>query len=357
MPDDTPDLPPPLPRRRRFWLFAPFVLLILAMAGWIGAWFFLRGETTRALDNRLAAEAALGRQWTCPNRTVGGFPFRIEVRCDSLDLQRPDSRLTLGPVTVLAQVYRPRHIIAHVVGPLRASDGRTEVEADWRSLQTSFRTAQEGLQRASLVVEGPTIRVTGAPPGDLALSAQRLETHLRPNPARGQEGAYDWTLRLAQLALPALDTLIGGLEPSDIDLQLTATEARDIRARPWREELERWRQAGGRLEFSHAGLAKGGRRIEGKGQFGLDDAHRPQGRAELAAAGIEGLLGTFIGPRAGATAALLGALTGQPVNPDPAPGGGKGRSGLRPLPPLRIEGGRVHVGPLAIPGVRLAPLY
>jgi hypothetical protein len=346
-----------LPRRRgRFWLFAPFVLLGLAAAGWSAAWVVIRERTTGAIDGWLASEAALGRQWACPNRTVGGFPFRIEVRCDSLSLQRPDSRLTLGPVTALAQVYRPRHIIAHLGGPFRASDGRTDVEGSWSLLQASVRL-DEGLQRASVAIEGPAFRVTGAPPGDLALSAQRLETHLRPNPRRGDEGAYDWTLNVARLALPGLDTLIGGTEPADVDLQLTATQARDIRARPWADELERWREAGGRLEVSHAALAKGGRRIEGTGQFGLDDAHRPQGRAELAAAGIEGLLGSFIGPRAGATAALLGALTGRSINPAPPAGGGPGKSGLTPLPPLRIEDGRVHVGPLPIPGVRLGPLY
>ena len=220
--------------------------------------------------------------------------------------------------------------------------------------------AEGGFQRLSLVVDEPALRVTGAPPGDLALSAGRLETHLRPHPTRAaSEGAYDWTLGLARLNLPVLDTLIGGAEPTDLDLQVTATGAGDVKARPWPAELERWRAAGGRLEVTTLALAKGRRRIEGAGQFGLDDAHRPQGRAELAASGLEGLIGTLLGARGGATAALLGALIGQPIAPDPAPQANAlgSKSGLKPLPPVRLDEGRVFIGTLPLPGVRLAPLY
>ena len=356
-----PDHSPALPRRRsRFGLFAPFVLLALVFAGWATAWLSIRDQTSRALDDWIAAEAALGRLWICPNRMVGGFPFRIEVTCDSLALQRPDLRVSLGRVAVITRIYAPRHLIAHVAGPLRAGDGPIAVEGTWRALEASLRTAKEGLQRASLVVDGPQVRLAGAAAGDLTLSGQRLETHLRPNPTRGAgEGAFDWSFQAAQMALPLLDDLIGGIEPADLDLQVTVTQAGDVAARPLAEELERWRQAGGRLEVTAVTLAKGGRRLEGKGQLWLDDAHRPQGRADLAAAGIEGLLGTFLSARTGATAALLGALTGRRAAPDPPPTADAqgGKPGLKPLPPLRIEGGRLLVGPIAVPGIRIAPLY
>jgi hypothetical protein len=354
MTDDTPALPR---RHNRFWLFAPFVLLALAIGGWSTAWVVIRNRTTQALDEWLAVEAVHGRIWSCLNRSVAGYPVRIEVTCDSLSLERPGSRLSVGPVWAVAQVYQPRHVIANVTGPLRAGDGQTAVEGTWRLLQASIRTARDGLQRASLVVDAPALRITGPAPGEFAVAAGHLETHLRPSPAQGAEGAYDWTLGLTRLALPALDSLIGGTEPADVSLEVTATEARDVTARPWAEELERWRAAGGRLDVTDFALAKGARRIEGKGAFGLDEAHRPQGRAELAAVGLEGLLGTFVGARSGATAALIGALTGRPAAPEPAPAPQGGASGLKPLPPLRLEGGRVHVGPLALPGIRLAPLY
>ena len=88
MTDGTPALPP---RHSRVWLFAPFVLLALAVAGWSTAWFLIRNGTTRAVDDWLAAEAAQGRQWQCIDRTIGGYPFRITVSCDALSLQRNGS--------------------------------------------------------------------------------------------------------------------------------------------------------------------------------------------------------------------------------------------------------------------------
>jgi hypothetical protein len=356
MPADSPDPPP---RRSRIWLFVPFILLTLVVAGWTAAWFVLSERISRALEAWLADEAALGRQWACPGRTVGGFPFRIEVNCASLSLQRPESRLSLGPVRAVAQVYRPRHVIAHVGAPLRASDGQIGLEGTWRGLEASIRTTPEGLQRASLAVTAPEFRLTGPAAGDMTLSAQHLETHLRPNPARSAEGAYDWSLRATKLALPGLDALIGGTQPADLDLDLTATQARDAAARPPPQELERWRAAGGRLEIARFALVKGARRLEGRGEFGLDEAHRVQGRAELAAAGIEGILGTVLGSRTGLTGALLGMLRGKPADPEPvAPADARGTgSGLKPLPPLRIESGRIQLGPVPIPGIRLAPLY
>jgi hypothetical protein len=357
MPDPSPALPP---RQSRFWLFAPFVLLAVAMAGWTTAWLLIRDQTSRVLNAWLADESARGRQWACPGRSVGGFPFRIEVSCASISLQRPGSRLMLGPVTAVAQVYSPRHIIAHAAGPLRASDGQLGVQGTWRLLEASIRTTPEGLQRASFAADGPAFRLTGMTPGDLNLSAQRLEAHVRPHPTRSAEGAYDWSLRAAKLALPGLDVLVGGgTEPTDLDIDLTVTQGRDLAARPLAEELERWRLAGGRVEIARLALAKGPGRIEGKGQFSLDDAHRPQGRAELAAIGLEGFLGTALGGSAGATAALLGALGGRSASRGPAQAGdGKSTNPfLRPLPPLRIEGGRIHLGPLPVPGMRVAPLY
>jgi hypothetical protein len=75
----------------------------------------------------------------------------------------------------------------------------------------------------------------------------------------------------------------------------------------------------------------------------------------VATARIEGFLGQFVGGKAGGAAALLGALLGAPSAQAQQPDGRK--AGLTPLPPLRLEGGKLRLGPLVIPGVRLDPLY
>lgn len=347
---------PPARRRSRFWLFAPFVGLAFAALAWSAAWFMIRERAEGEIDGWIAAEAVAGRQWSCPGRSVGGFPFRVEVTCPSLDLKRGDWSASAGRLKTVAQIYQPNHVIAELAGPFRASDGRTTLEASWRDLRASFRGGPGRFERASLTANAPMVRIAGLPVGDLDLGGERLEAHVRPHPKRNAgEGAVEVSARATNAVLPLLDALIGGREPATIDLALTATQAGDAALRSVAGDLERWRQAGGKLEVTRLALVKGARRLESEGEGFLDDLHRPAGRFEVSAEGLEGIIGNLTGGRLGGTAgAVLGALFGERRGaPEPRPAEGK----LTRLPPLRIENGRIAFGPLTVPGVRLAPLY
>jgi hypothetical protein len=291
----------PLPAGRRpsrIGLYAPFIVLALLAVGWSVAWFVIRGRVVAGLDGWMAAEAEAGRRWTCPDRSVAGFPFRIEIRCPTLGLQRPDVAATLGPLLVVAQVYRPGHIIAETPGP--------------------------------------------------DLPARRIEAHLRPDP--GNPRTADVALQAAGATIPGLDAAIGGTEPADLDIVATVTQAYDLPARPLPGELERWRVAGGDVTFARIDLAKGPRRIRATGTLAIDEAHRPVARLDAAATGIEGLLGRVVGDKA--AGGLLGVLLGAAARP-----AASADAGLKPLPPLRIDSGRLLVGPIAVPGIRIPALY
>jgi hypothetical protein len=199
----------------------------------------------------------MGGSGTCPDRSVGGFPFRIEVSCP-LSVQQGEATASFGRLLTVAQVYRPSHVIAEVGGPLRASDGDVAVEADWRLLQASVQSAPDALQRASLVIEDPKVRILGLAPADLSGAAAHLEAHLRPDPARAAEGAYDAALSARGLAVPLLNVFLGGDEPADMTLDTTVTQARSLtgrgearssgggtRAAPSRWSGGRWRRARG----------------------------------------------------------------------------------------------------------------
>ena len=351
-------------RHSRFGLFAPFVLLGLVAVAWSVAWFVIRQRMAEGLDAWLVNEAAAGRQWTCADQVVGGYPFRIEVSCSTLSLRRGEATASLGRLLAVAQVYRPRHVIAEVGGPLRASDGAgAAVEADWRLLQASVQSAPEAFQRASVVVEEPKVRLTGLTPAELDSRAGRLEAHVRPDPARFRtEGAYDVALSAGAMTIPALNSFVGGDEPADLSLDTTVTQARGMTGRNVIDDVERWREAGGAIAVERWTLAKGTRRLEAKGLLRLDDLHRPAGQLDLAAAGLQDLIGGLLGGgRTGGIGAVLGALTGQtaPARPNAQqpPGAPAVQPQLSPLPPLRLDSGRIYFGPFAIPGVRLTPLY
>ena len=118
----------------------------------------------RASTRPCSAEARAGRQWTCQDRRIGGYPFRIEVTCAALTVRRGGVTASLGATRSVAQVYQPRHVITEIDGPLNLTDGRIAVQGTWRLLETSVRGSRAGIQRASLVVEEPSLRVTGAEP-------------------------------------------------------------------------------------------------------------------------------------------------------------------------------------------------
>jgi hypothetical protein len=338
-------------RSSRFWLYTPFVLLLLIAIAWSVAWFVIRNRATGALDGWLAAEARAGRQWTCQDRAIGGYPFRIELVCNTLGLRQGTVTASFGRVESVAQVYQPRLVITEIEGPLNLTDGTVTVQGSWDILQTSTHVTQNGLQRLSLVAEAPNVTVTGLPPGEIATSGRHLELHVRPNPSRSAEKAYDAALSVQQARIPFLDALVGGVEPTDVASDLTVTQAEGFRGRPIVDELERWRSGGGKLDVLMLSLAKGPRRVEAKGELRLDELHRPAGQLSLSAAGLDGLLDNLVGRRNGA---LLSALLGQGGAPAGQP---NAKPALSALPPIRLDNGRVAFGPFVIPNVTLPAIY
>jgi hypothetical protein len=359
----------PAQRHSRFWLFAPFVLLIVLALGWTIAWFVIRERTGAGIDAWMAQEAAHGRLWECPGRSIGGFPFRIEVSCPRIAMTRGEVTASAAGLTSVTQVYQPRHTIVEIAGPLRVSDGRTTLDASWKALQASVRSDGAGLQAAALVIGAPSLRIAGLTPTEVMASAQSFEAHLRPDPARpASEAVYDIASSTSQAAIPLLDGFIGGSEPTDGALELAVTQAREPGPRPPTEALERWRQAGGRLAIGRLSLSKGERRIEAKGELALDELRRPAGRLDVSAAGLADLLATVTGGRAGGLAGgllgglagnLLGGIAPKPRIEQPAAGEpqGRGKPALAPLPPVIIQNGKISLGPFVVPGVRLMPLY
>jgi hypothetical protein len=355
---------PPVRRRGRLGLFLPFILLALAALLWSAGWFYIRDRAGREIDAWLAREASAGRAWTCADRSITGYPFRLELRCGSVALARSDGGFTLGPLTVLVQIYQPRHALFEATGPFRVRQGDLTGEAGWSALRGSFHGAADGFVRASLVLDAPRMEVGGAVPEPVRVSAQHLELHARPTPGRfDSDGAVDISLRLAQALAPAADVLTGNSDPADLALDATLTRATVLRTGTVARELETWRRAEGNLEIAGLSLVKGASRVQAKGSLDIDEAHRPAGQIDLRAAGVETLIGGIVGQRYGADrGALVGNLIGGLLGGLAKPRGAEaasaaGEVALKPLPPLRLADGRLLFGPFQIPNVRLAPLY
>ena len=159
----------------------------------------------------------------------------------------------------------------------------------------------------------------------------------------------------------------GDTAPADIDLDTTLEQAAVLRTGTVARELETWRRAEGHLDVTRLSVAKGERRLQAKGIVGLDDAHRPEGRFDIRAAGLEALIGQVMGQRFGADkGALIGNIVGQFLGGLRKREGNAGEAqaaedagpnGLKPLPTLRLTDGRLMLGPFAVPNVVLPALY
>src|SRR5207244_13023154 len=107
---------------RRF--FMPALVLVAAVA-WTGFWFYAASEVGVRADAWRAQEAKSGRVYDCAKRSVAGFPFRLEVRCDdasvSLVSQTAGAQAPftarLGEIMVIAQIYQPKLLIAEFKAP------------------------------------------------------------------------------------------------------------------------------------------------------------------------------------------------------------------------------------------------
>lgn len=345
--------PTPARRKSRFWLYAPFVLLVLIAAGWSGFWFYVQGRVTQTLDSALAREVQAGRTWTCADRSIGGYPFRIEARCSSLTLTSSRWGDTVsvqtGPSVAVGQVYTPGLAILQVTGPLQASLPESrKLNLGWKQFEASIALTLSGFERLSAVMAEPNAVLSVPGSADETWRATQLEVHLRRNPTRpATDNVTDIAISAKGSVLPGLDALIGNAEPGDLDLQASVTQSVAFRRGFNPDALETWRVAGGQFELTKLATTKGTARIEASGRLLLDQTHRISGQVNAAVAGIERIGGVQVG-------GLMAGLGGLFGNRQAQAGG---TPGLTPIPPLVLREGRFYLGPLRLPLQPLLPLY
>ncbi|MFD1331866.1 DUF2125 domain-containing protein [Methylopila musalis] len=339
---------------RRWPIYLPTLALLLGAAVWSAFWWYAAGRAEQAADAFMAREAAKGRVYACGERTVGGYPFRIELRCErpSASVRDGENHLTLEAprLVAVAQVYDPRRMIVDLTGPVGFMDAQgRRGEAAFRTAQASGTATLDGkLERASAVVADPRLTLDGTEQA----AGSRLEAHLRRTPDAGP-GAYDVALALDSATSPWLGLLPVGDGPATFELQASLTQAGELRPAPLEERLRAFQAADGRVRIDVARLIRGDVEARIDGDLGLDAQGRLDGRLTLVARGLDeivrGLAGGAGGRRDDLLSSLLGAgaqMLGKPAKIDDKPATAYD---------LRLDRGRVELGPIRL--YRLPPLY
>lgn len=328
----------PMPEGRvsRWKLFVPVGALFALFGALAVFWFWSISAADRQIDAWIAREASLGRVWTCPDRSLGGFPFRIEVHCLKPRFTRTDSPLKgeLDAIRAVAQIYQPTLMIIEADGPLKLDDGRGVYALDWKILRASLR-GRPGERLDRLSVEGTDIALNWTDSLGTARTAAsaKMEFHIRRDLERpAADHAYEIATSLVGVAFPALDAITGGTGQAALNFVGGLTHADPFAGQGLPRELERWQQAGGKMLIRDFSISKDASRLSVQGDLALDDRARPQGTLDISMTGLDVAMKTLGFP----------PLRGE---------NGSNTATLK----LRLDRGQIFLGP--IPLGKTFPLY
>jgi hypothetical protein len=330
------------------------VVVGAGIAVWSAIWFAVARIAEDRIGVEIARLGARGLAIDCPGLGVSGYPFRLEVSCDRLEVRQGNAlSVRFGRSRAVTLLYNPTLAILDVDGPgeMTGPDGST-LTATWTSLQASIGTTNWRPDRISVAAD--KLDLTATPPGRPATRfvTDHGELHGRLSPAAPGD------LDLAALFRGA--TLTAGQQrilPERSDYAVEATLVRwPLRAGgPLPRLLRAWQADDGKLEVTSLRFGSGSIQLDGKGSFALEPDGRLTGTANLVGSGFEGLAaGAVLGRKPPAELAVLASgflLFGKPVK-DREPKGRSldftieqgrmklGKTGLGELPPLfRAEAG------------------
>lgn len=286
------------PRRRSRWpLFVMPGLLVVLSIGWSAFWFYASSQVGAQFERWRTREAQSGRVYDCGKLSVGGYPFRFEVRCESatVDLisqtaNRKFGKGQLSEILAVAQIYNPQLLIAEFSGPLTVTEQgeQRSLIVNWKDARSSVFGLPVAPQRIALVVDEPTLEQSmGAGSARTPIArARRSELHGRI--AEGSAAANPVIEAVWQLTQASADPLHPALaEAFDLKTQARLTGLKDFRPKPWPERFREIQAANGRIEILESRLQQGNMVATGTGSLGITPDGFLDGELQMVVAGLE----------------------------------------------------------------------
>ena len=287
-------------QRRSLWrLFIAPALVVVAALAWTAFWFFAASQVDVSADAWRAQEAKSGRVYDCARRSVAGFPFRLEVRCDgasvSLRLQTAGQSAAQGPVTaklgeilVVAQVYDPKLLIAEFRAPATLSErgGSPSMSVNWSKARSSVVGLPGIPQRASITFDDPEVnRVDGSMLRPLA-QAKHIELHGRlAESSAPDHPVIETALKIESGSVQEMHPLLA--QAFDADARTLLSGLNDVSPKPWPERFRELQAAGGHLEIVQSRIAQGDVLAVAAGTLSLSARGRLDGELQMTVAGLE----------------------------------------------------------------------
>jgi hypothetical protein len=287
------------PRRRPLWrLFFMPVLLLIAAAAWSAFWFYSASKVDEITDAWRAQEARSGRVYDCARRSVAGYPFRLEVRCDGVSVslvsqtagqvatQTPITA-RLGEILVVSQIYDPKLLIAEFTAPATITGpGQPSMIANWSRARSSVVGLPAVPKRVSLVFDDPSIDRTDVSPQAPLARAKHVELHGRLVEGAGPDHPdIETVLRIEHGSVQDVHPLLA--EPFDAEVRTILTGLKDFSPKPWPQRFREIQAAGGHVEIVQSRIAQGELIAVASGSLGLSAEGRLDGELQMTVAGLD----------------------------------------------------------------------
>lgn len=336
----------------RFFLYGPVGLFAILMLGVMGYWWIASTAMSHKLDAINGQAVAPGITVSFSQKTMSGFPFRVDTELDGLRVQVATSH---GPTIWTAEhfaahalTYDGTHFIFEAAGQQKIvwhDDAGVEHHYDFLpgALRASLISKTGKLSRFDLdLMEADSPDV----------SAARAQIHLRQDP---KIDALDLFLSADGVHIaPDLKPAFGSdIKTFQIDALVSPGSSFDgllAGHADWRAAAENWRVRKGGVLVKDLRMNWGTLSIAGKGALAMDEMHRPMGALHLTIGDWQSLLrkaqqrGWIKGANDGLSAGLLAFAAQAPATT------------VTPLDAvLGFQNGILFVGP--VPADLLTPLY
>lgn len=352
--------------RKLIWL----AIGLLGCAAVLSAtWFYMASRIEKSLSQTLEREAAAGRQWTCKERTLNGFPIAFRLRCTGLELKAVRNANTqsgkLAAITAKFNILSPGFVRIEAIGPgnLIQSQGSDpslqaskSADANWNSLRLDIGLSMLKPHTMRLASQNAKISIAriNALPADLTISDVRIDLELQPGKSPFLDLHYNAAIQ--QLVSPELDSFVADDTPAGVFWSGTLSNLNLLQKNGTSppQMIEAWSRGGGKLIIEDFAILKTNFQFATSGEVILDNNGFPEGRLTVGASGISGLMRRFgVSPGAVAIEGMLGRWTkkrtgnASPVLADRPPA----------LPvPIVLRNGRLFIGPVQT-SMRLPQLY
>lgn len=277
-------------------IIALLVVVIVVVVLWSGAWLFLAGEVRKNIALLADADGVTTPSFSCETLNVTGFPFRFDADCSNGRLVSGDVVIDVAGLRASILVYRPTHVLASALGPVKLTDAFTGSQSvvNFAGLEASARL--DGWRIGRVSVSGRDLDWTDTLMGEqLIAKSSLIDLQLGDIPEQ-----HDADKGLAALAgyLQARDLVAPGFTiangNAEVEVELNGLPD-DVRKFSEPDALVNWRAAGGQLKLVSAHASDGASDLKASGALGLDPQGLLDGQLDIASTQVAERIGPYIG--------------------------------------------------------------